>query len=444
MKRKATKRTLLFSALCLILCIAMLLGTTYAWFTDSVTSSGNIIKSGNLNIKASWAEKIDGTYTDVEQAATGIFNYQNWEPGYTEVKYIKLENAGSLAFEYELDLLPHDSTATTLAEVLEVYYLTPAQAITDRALTGMLPVGTLNAIMANNIGFGSGVLLPAGQNVAGYPAGEIIIAVALHMQESAGNDYMNQSVGNGFDLRVRATQFTHEDDSFNKNYDAGSTYASVVYNANGGSGTMATQNFTVGTAQTLTPNTFTRSGYEFGGWNTKADGSGTAYRNGEQVSLSQNVVLYAQWLKIITEAKLNFNSAFIPAQLKDGEVVSTLIDGAGGAAITVADNALGYSYMTALNDPYNYNLLWIKSDDDTASSSYTSTDEAVVPPKTYQAGKYYFLCATLEADNAGGYTFGNNVTVTDDTGEVYHVEHMKYVGLFDILRVYKYIGQAVA
>ena len=53
---KNTKRAMLASALSLALCCAMLLGTTFAWFTDSVTNTGNIIQSGNLNITATVAE----------------------------------------------------------------------------------------------------------------------------------------------------------------------------------------------------------------------------------------------------------------------------------------------------------------------------------------------------------------------------------------------------
>ena len=51
MNKKSTKRTLLSSVLSLVLCMAMLIGTTFAWFTDSVTSGNNIIKSGNLVIE---------------------------------------------------------------------------------------------------------------------------------------------------------------------------------------------------------------------------------------------------------------------------------------------------------------------------------------------------------------------------------------------------------
>ena len=63
----------------------------------------------------------------------------------------------------------------------------------------------------------------------------------------------------------------------------------------GGSGTMSPQTFTVGVAQALTANAFTRSGYSFSGWNTSANGSGTSYSDRQSITISANLTLYAQW-----------------------------------------------------------------------------------------------------------------------------------------------------
>ena len=69
----------------------------------------------------------------------------------------------------------------------------------------------------------------------------------------------------------------------------------VHFNANGGTGTMAAQTFEAGVSQAIAANTFTRSGYTFTGWNTKADGSGTSYTDKQSITLSQDITLYAQW-----------------------------------------------------------------------------------------------------------------------------------------------------
>ena len=69
----------------------------------------------------------------------------------------------------------------------------------------------------------------------------------------------------------------------------------VTFNANGGSGTMAVQTFTEDEAQTLTRNAFTFEGYSFTGWNTLLDGSGVSYNDGQTITVTSDMTLYAQW-----------------------------------------------------------------------------------------------------------------------------------------------------
>ena len=88
----------------------------------------------------------------------------------------------------------------------------------------------------------------------------------------------------------------------------------VKFNANNGSGTMSNQTFTYGTAKNLTANTFTRTGYTFAGWNTKADGSGTSYAdkasvNNLSTTNGATVNLYAQWTPITYYVQFNGNGS---------------------------------------------------------------------------------------------------------------------------------------
>ena len=114
--QKTNKRALVTSALSLLLCCTMLIGTTWAWFTDSVTSSGNKIQSGTLQVdllvKGGNTGKTD--YTSVktgELANKPIFNYDLWEPGYTLVTYAKVVNNGTLALKYTLKFMSEDDIA---------------------------------------------------------------------------------------------------------------------------------------------------------------------------------------------------------------------------------------------------------------------------------------------------------------------------------------------
>ena len=102
MKRN-TKSALISSVLALFLCFPMLLGTTFAWFTDSVTSANNIIKSGNLDITLEYFDIEADAWKDVKDSAD-ILTGDLWEPGYTDVAYLRIKNNGSLALKYALSV----------------------------------------------------------------------------------------------------------------------------------------------------------------------------------------------------------------------------------------------------------------------------------------------------------------------------------------------------
>ena len=98
--KKSIKRSLALSILSLIMCAAMLIGTTYAWFTDSVTSANNIITAGNLDIDLDYWNGED--WVTVQNSSEILNKNALWEPGYTETVYLRLSNVGSLAFKYQL------------------------------------------------------------------------------------------------------------------------------------------------------------------------------------------------------------------------------------------------------------------------------------------------------------------------------------------------------
>jgi len=69
----------------------------------------------------------------------------------------------------------------------------------------------------------------------------------------------------------------------------------ITFDANGGKGTMGTQTVKPNEATDLTANSFTRADYDFTGWNTAKDGTGTAYADKTNITTNENVTLYAQW-----------------------------------------------------------------------------------------------------------------------------------------------------
>lgn len=217
---KKTKLALFQSVVSLLLCISMLAGTTFAWFTDSVTSGNNIIKSGKLDVTMEW---FDGTKpvpaVDSDEwidASTGaIFNYSLWEPGYTQVRHIKIANEGNLALKYQLKIVAN-GTVSNLADVIDVYYTDPAAQVTARSeLTADKKLGTLTDVLNGLESTANGSLI-AGENVT--------LTLALKMQETAGNEYQNLSIGSDFSVILLATQEAHESDSFGTDYDKEATF----------------------------------------------------------------------------------------------------------------------------------------------------------------------------------------------------------------------------
>ena len=152
--KKNTRRALFMSITSLILCCAMLMGTTFAWFTDSVTSGNNIIKSGNLDIEMYYADgtravPADGSaqWTDASKGA--MFSYDLWEPGYTDVRHIKIENKGSLDLKYQL-MIRANGTVSDLSDAIDVYFVNPATQIASRSdLNDTNKVDTLTNVLAN-------------------------------------------------------------------------------------------------------------------------------------------------------------------------------------------------------------------------------------------------------------------------------------------------------
>lgn len=219
-KQKTTKRALLFSALSLLMCVSMLIGSTFAWFTDSVTSTGNKIVAGSLNIDMSVMDE-NGTYQSVKENSDAIFGYTLWEPGYTEWKNIKVSTTGNLALKYAMNIAIKGERSI-LADVIDVYYVaSEIKKTDDRSLDNFKHLGTISEILDSISGaLINDTLIPDQNNTEDYAT------IVLKMQESAGNDYQGKTIGE-FDIQLFATQLTYEKDSFDEFYDKSSAVFTV-------------------------------------------------------------------------------------------------------------------------------------------------------------------------------------------------------------------------
>ncbi len=223
-KRRTTKHALLMSGLALLLCISMLVGSTYAWFTDSVTSTGNIIKSGTLQIEMLWANGKDDPSADTTawtDASTGaMFENDLWEPGYVEARHISIANVGTLALKYQLRIAAN-GIVSKLGDVIDVYYFDTATILTRENAVNGTKLGTLTEILGTD------------KNLAKTVAGalkadeEKTVTIALKMREDAGNEYQGLELGSDFIVELIAVQDTFEKDSFDEFYDKDSLSANV-------------------------------------------------------------------------------------------------------------------------------------------------------------------------------------------------------------------------
>ena len=191
--RKSTKRALLGSVMAMVLCLAMLVGATFAWFTDTASTGVNKIQAGNLDVQLvdENGNSLEGKTLEFKKAANAAEGEAVlWEPGCTyELPAVYVKNNGNLALKYKV------------------------------AITGINGSAKLNEAIEWTINDAD---LSADHSLAAGATSEAL-TIKGHMQESAGNDYMNESI-DGIAITVYATQDTVESDSFKNTYDENATY----------------------------------------------------------------------------------------------------------------------------------------------------------------------------------------------------------------------------
>ena len=224
-KNYSTKRALIASILALALCCTMFIGTTFAWFTDEVSNTGNVVKTGNLKVNFFWKDGAEDPTADAgwNDAASGaMFDYQLWEPGYTVARHIKVVNAGNLALNYKMRIVPN-GVVSDLADVIDVYYFAEDKAMDRADLANATRLGTLAEVMGTEKHLSKTVYGSLEPTDA-----PDIHTIVLKMQESAGNEYKNMDLGCTFSVQIIASQMSSEEDSFDNHYDDPFNYDSTT------------------------------------------------------------------------------------------------------------------------------------------------------------------------------------------------------------------------
>lgn len=221
---KSKKSALLLSFTSLLVCFAMLVGSTFAWFTDTASTAVNKIQAGNLDVELEYSK--DFTEWKKVNDTTKVFEDSTlWEPGRTEVVYLRVKNAGTLALKYTLGIYNlYNSTGKnvlgnkySLSDYVKLGVAEADAAYADRAAA--ISAVQDSAKTLNSIG-DTGVV---GADLATNTTK--VYAMVLYMPTEVGNEanpknndpYWAAKVS--FGISVSATQAMSESDSFDNTYD---------------------------------------------------------------------------------------------------------------------------------------------------------------------------------------------------------------------------------
>ena len=247
--KRATKRALLTSVMALVMCVVMLVGTTFAWFTDTASTGVNKIQAGNLDIEVEYRTTAGSEWQTLDNA-TDLFGAAGtlFEPGHTRVVELRITNAGNLALKYKIGMNVVSETAGTnkagnsykLSNYLKVA-TSPIQQYDPNAgphdvsyVTEQLIFVKGNALAWEHRDFANFELDKNERNrVLDLQPGEAqILGIKVYMPESVGNEAnaisTEKAASIEFGLNILATQYTTESDSFGNTYDQNADYTIQV------------------------------------------------------------------------------------------------------------------------------------------------------------------------------------------------------------------------
>ena len=228
--KRATKRALLTSVMALVMCVVMLVGTTFAWFTDTASTGVNKIQAGNLDIELAYKNSTtNGKFKEASKETPVFDNNALWEPGHVEYVVLKVSNAGNLALKYKLGINIASETGSTnvlgnefkLSDYIKFAVIEGEANVADR---------TTLVAAAERVG---SKLINEGYSKESHldtkDANETVTLV-VWMPTGVGNE-ANYKVAEGITapsidlgINVVATQYMHESDSFNNQYDKDAEY----------------------------------------------------------------------------------------------------------------------------------------------------------------------------------------------------------------------------
>ena len=238
--KRATKRALLTSVMALVMCVVMLVGTTFAWFTDTASTGVNKIQAGNLDIELAYKNSTtSGEFKKADKSTPVFDNNALWEPGHVEYVVLKIRNAGSLALKYKLGINIAGETGSTnvygdsfkLSDSIKFAVIDGDKSTLGR--DDLVAAATDSKLIKDGYTSVDTPLYPAGTE--GKDA-EKTVTLVVWMPTGVGNEANHKT---GVDaptidlgIKVDATQYTYEKDSIDDQYDKDAGYLVQVNSEN--------------------------------------------------------------------------------------------------------------------------------------------------------------------------------------------------------------------
>ncbi len=229
--KRATKRALLTSVMALVMCVVMLVGTTFAWFTDTASTGVNKIQAGNLDIKLEYKNSGMTGFGKANKDTPVFDKDARWEPGHVEYVVLKISNAGNLALKYKLGINIAGETGSTnvygdefkLSNSIRFAVINGDQSTLGR--DDLVAAATDSKLIKDGYTSVETPLYPAGTQ--GKDA-EKTVTLVVWMPTDVGNE-ANHKTGAAaptidLGIKVDATQYTYEKDSIDDQYDKDAGY----------------------------------------------------------------------------------------------------------------------------------------------------------------------------------------------------------------------------
>ena len=228
--QKATKRALLTSVMALVMCVVMLVGTTFAWFTDTASTGVNKIQAGNLDIELEYKNSGMTGFKKANKDTLVFDKDALWEPGHVEYVVLKVSNAGNLALKYKLGInianevgsTNVDGNAFNLSDYIRFAVLDDDKSSLGR--DDLVAAAENAGSKLINEGYSK-------ENNLNKTNDADTVTLVVWMPTTVGNEanHKKDATAPSIDLGISvvATQYTHENDSFDNQYDKDAPYETV-------------------------------------------------------------------------------------------------------------------------------------------------------------------------------------------------------------------------